>query len=150
MTDDERVRLLDDEHLRLLRIGYLVSGFANLLWVFFPLIYVAIGIMIFFIGLFSRNHGGDDAAPAFVGLIFAGIGGTIAVIIACMAALKLFTAKALRTRTHRVLCLVTAGISCLAIPYGTLLGIFTFMVLQRPTVIAQFEAPVTPAPPAAR
>jgi hypothetical protein len=38
-----------------------------------------------------------------------------------------------------MLCMVTAGISCLGIPYGTVLGIFTFLVLSRPSAIALFD-----------
>jgi hypothetical protein len=34
---------------------------------------------------------------------------------------------------------VTAAISCLEVPYGTLLGVLTFMVMARPSVRALFD-----------
>jgi hypothetical protein len=39
-----------------------------------------------------------------------------------------------------------AALSCLAIPYGTVLGIFTFMVLQRPAARAIFGQTQAPPP----
>ena len=35
--------------------------------------------------------------------------------------------------------MVIAGISCLFVPYGTILGVFTFIVLQRSSVEKLFE-----------
>lgn len=131
--DDTR-RLIDDEHLRLLRLGYIVSGCTNLLWVFFPLIYVAMGLLI----LFLPGSGGRDHPPREVGLIFAAIGGFLALSMAVVTVLKFLTARAIGRRTSRVLCFITAGIACLALPYGTLLGAATFIVLLRPSVQAQF------------
>ncbi|MGH8225148.1 MAG: hypothetical protein ACRER1_03210 [Gammaproteobacteria bacterium] len=34
---------------------------------------------------------------------------------------------------------MTSGVSCLAIPYGTLLGVFRFIVLGRPSVKTLFD-----------
>jgi hypothetical protein len=34
---------------------------------------------------------------------------------------------------------VVAGISCISIPYGTVLGILTFLVLARPSIRAVFD-----------
>jgi hypothetical protein len=43
---------------------------------------------------------------------------------------------------------VIAGINCIFIPYGTLLGVATFMVLVRPSVQALFAAVPPPLPAA--
>jgi len=41
-------------------------------------------------------------------------------------------------------CLVMAALSCLVVPLGTVLGVFTILVLLRPTVKERFAA-ATPA-----
>jgi len=135
--DIDQQKILDEEHLRLLRIGYLIAGAFNALWAFFPLIYVAMGIFIMTIGSIAP-HGRNEPGAQFFGLFFAIIGTAVSLLIAAVAVLKLLTAKALRERKSRTLCLVTAAISCLAIPYGTALGVATFLLLSRPSVREQF------------
>lgn len=136
---DETRRLIDDEHLRLLRLGYIVSGCTNVLWVFFPLMYVAMGLFILFL-----PEAGGGRPPREVGIIFAAIGSVFSLSMAVLTILKFLTARAIGRRSSRVLCFITAAIICLALPYGTLLGVATFMVLQRPSVQAQF-GPRVPA-----
>ncbi len=54
----------------------------------------------------------------------------------------------LSKRQHYTFCLVMAGVECIFIPFGTVLGIFTIIVLARPVVKALFEPgePVEPVP----
>jgi hypothetical protein len=40
----------------------------------------------------------------------------------------------------RTFCLFVAGLNCINIPLGTVLGIFTLLVLLRPTVAARFQS----------
>jgi hypothetical protein len=133
--DPEQQKLIDDDHLRLLRIGYFIAGGWNLFWAFFPLIYVAFGATFFFAG-FPREASGPD--PRTFGIILVAVGSIVSLLMATLAVMKLMTAKALRLRKSRTLCLVTAGLSCLAVPYGTALGVATFVLLSRPSVHAQF------------
>ncbi len=63
-----------------------------------------------------------------------------------MAALKFYTAVCLKQRKSRTFCLVVAAISCLEVPYGTILGVFTFLVLERPSVARLFGANPLPRP----
>ena len=57
-----------------------------------------------------------------------------------MAVLKFVTALRIKHRRSRIFCMVIAGITCLGIPYGTLLGVSTFIVLERPTVKQLFAS----------
>ncbi len=50
----------------------------------------------------------------------------------------------LRRYRNRVFIFIVAGLSCLSMPYGTVLGIFTFVVLRRP-VAEQLFAGGTPS-----
>ncbi len=65
--------------------------------------------------------------------------GVIAVIQLGSAALSFFCARFLKERRNRTFCQVVAALALLSIPLGTALGIFTLVVLARPTVQAAFD-----------
>ncbi|MDZ4816523.1 MAG: hypothetical protein SGI71_09690 [Verrucomicrobiota bacterium] len=52
---------------------------------------------------------------------------------------NLMTGLFLRMRRYRTFCLVSAAISCIHLPFGTVLGIFSLMVLLRPSVKKIFD-----------
>jgi hypothetical protein len=139
MNDAERQRILDEEHLKLLRIGYIVAGVVNCLFSVFPLIYVAMGIYIASMGRTIQRRS-DAPDPAFMGLIFIIIGLAASFIAVGAGVLKLVAASAIKKRRSRPLVLVAAAVSCLSLPYGTVLGIFTFMVLSRQSVARLFDS----------
>jgi len=128
--------MIDEEHLRLLRIGYFIAAGTNAFWIFFPLIYVAMGL--FFFSRFPQKPG--EPNPADIGLLFAGIGGAVALGMAVLTTLKFLTARALGQRRSKTLCFVTAAITCFGMPWGTALGVLTFLVLSRPSIAARFDA----------
>ena len=125
--------LIDDEHLRLLRIGYFISAGQTAIFIPFGLVYAVMGVVI------AKFPGGGPPAPPFMSWFFGIFGAVFAGLAAVAALLKLITAIRLKERRSRVLCLVTAGFSCLEIPYGTALGLMTFIVLARPNVKQQFD-----------
>ena len=125
----------DKEHLRLLSIFHYIVGALTALFSCFPLIHIAIGIAILAGALEDK-----DAPPEFIGwflVIFPGLimlcGWTLAVCI-LVAGSKL---ARYRARTY---CLVIAGIECIFMPFGTVLGVFTIIVLMRDSVRELFEA----------
>lgn len=148
MSDDERQAMLDHEHLRLLRLGYLISGGANAVMALFPLIHVTVGLTIL-LGGFPGAMGTNGPPDArFMGLMFVVIGAMLSSMFAVYGALKLMAARRLRERRSKTFCLIVAGISCFGIPYGTALGALTMIVLARPSVAALFEGSGSePAPP---
>lgn len=128
--------IIDNEHLKLLRFGYLISGAWNVLFVFFPLLYVAMGV---FLITASSQNAMDETPPREVGLMLVVIGCTISAVMAVISTLKLLTARAIGRRTSRMLCLVTAAITSFALPYNTALGVATMLVLSRPSIRQQFD-----------
>ncbi len=46
----------------------------------------------------------------------------------------------MRKRKHRIFSFVVAGVNCLQFPFGTALGIFTFIVLSRVGVKMDYDA----------
>jgi hypothetical protein len=66
-----------------------------------------------------------------------------------MALLNLIVARSLRAKKRRLLILIVAGVNCASVPIGTILGVFTFVVMFRPSVESEFRAnQVLPAPAA--
>ena len=135
----------DTEHLRLLTLFYYVNAGINALFSCFGLLYVVIGALLLASpGAFGKNIEGP---PAFVGYFLTIIGGGFILLGLGFSACLALTGRYLSQRRHRLFCLVIAGINCLFLPYGTLLGVFTFMVLMRPGAQALFLG-APPLPPA--
>jgi hypothetical protein len=57
------------------------------------------------------------------------------VLAGCLIAAGRF----LQLRRNYIFCMVAAGFACLQVPLGTVLGVFTIIVLQRPEVKRMFE-----------
>jgi hypothetical protein len=135
-----RQAIVDEDQLGWLSIMFWVSGGAALLFSLYFLIYVGLGLAIASI----PPTGDASSPPAFFGLIFAGFGLVGFSFLAALGALKILSGFWIRKHKHRVTVMVVAGISCLEIPYGTLLGVLTFVVLGRSSVAALFGSPAVP------
>ena len=152
--DPVRQALADDEHLRLLTIGYYISAGISaaysLLGIFYALMGGMMGLAISHSAVSAAARAGqsNDAAPQIIGGLFALVGVAIFLSLIAIAALKFYVARCLEQRKSRTFCFVIAILSCLGVPYGTVLGIFTILVLERPTVKRLFDANVFPPPSA--
>jgi hypothetical protein len=136
--DRERY-VLDREHVRLLSIAYYVLGVFGALFACIPLIHLGIGSFLMLgPGTWGR---GDEAAAAFtIGAIMAFAASTIVIVGWALAALKVYAGHCLARHKNRTFCFAVAAITCLAIPYGTIVGVLTIAVLARPSVAALFDA----------
>lgn len=127
----------DQEHLRLLKIGYYVlagmTGFFSL----FALLYAGMGGLLASGVLAKSANTKDD--PRVVGLIFLGLGLAFLILGLTMAALYFVAGRSLGQHRRRTFCVVMAGISCFFIPWGTVIGVCTILVLIRPEVKNLFE-----------
>jgi hypothetical protein len=135
----------DIEHLRLLSIfHFVVAGIIGLISLF-PLIHVAIGAAIV-MGLLDDSGTGEQPPP-LIGWLF--IVFPLAMIIIGMAmAICIFVAgRRLGKQTGYQFCLIVAGIECLFMPFGTVLGVFTILVLLRPSVKLLFDVSGSAMPP---
>jgi hypothetical protein len=98
--------------------------------------------MGFFIGTMIKHAPhtpAKGAPPEFVGWLFGAVGISITLLFGTFAALKLRVARCLRLRTSPGFCKAVAIVSCLEIPYGTVLGVLSFIALSRPSVRSEFE-----------
>jgi hypothetical protein len=77
--------------------------------------------------------------PAGMGWFFGIFGAVITLGILAIAALHFMCARWLGLRRNRSFCFVVGCLSCFNVPFGTILGVFTILVLQRSSVQAWFD-----------
>lgn len=132
----------DEEHLRILSVfHYVLAGIAFLVGCL-PFFHLAFG-MALATGTLGGGAGGDEA---LVGCFVMAAAGIFILLAWGYAAALVLAGKFLGEHRHHTFCLVVAGISCIFMPLGTVLGIFTILVLVRPSVKGRFDAPSRPAP----
>ena len=134
----------DKEHLRLLAIlHYVVAGLAAL-FSFFPLLYTTVGAIFIFAARHGTPKPGEEPPPEFIGWIFAMVGSLLFLLGIAIAICILIAGRSLAKRTRYWFALVVACIECLFIPFGTILGVFTIVVLSRESVEALFSTAQAP------
>jgi hypothetical protein len=136
-------RILDDEHLRLLSIFHYLKGGITALFACIPIIHVVLGL-VFIVAPHLLGHG-NDQPPAFLGWLFVILGSFLILFGWAMAALVLIAGRCIGRRKHYTFCFVVACVECLSVPFGTVLGVFTILVLNRPSVKAAFAPRSTSA-----
>lgn len=133
----------DLEHLRLLAVfHYVVGGLAALVSCLF-LFHLGFGLTM----LMNPKALGGEPAPTFVGLFMTVLGSIALVCGWTFAACLVHAGRCLARQRSWTFCAVMAGIACAMMPFGTVLGVFTLIVLLRPSVRARFGMPA--AAPAA-
>lgn len=125
----------DKEHLKLLSIFHYIVGAITALFACFPLIHVAIGIALL-VGAFD----GKDAPPKFAGWIFIIFPGLMILCGWALAVCMFITGSKLAHYRARTYCLVIACIECIFMPFGTVLGVFTIIVLMKDSVKELFAS----------
>ena len=150
-------RKVDADHLKLLSIfSYVSAGLALLGLLFIVFHYMMMHAMFSNPAIWQQNSPGmmrRTAGPPFdvqqffqVFIWFYVAFGTWGV---AMALLNVVSGVFLGAHKHRTFSLIVAGLNCLRVPLGTVLGVFTFVVLLRESVVALYEAKsagVTPPP----
>jgi hypothetical protein len=126
----------DAQHLRYLTIAHYVGAAITALFACFPLIYFSVGLIFLF--NLPTTEGGDPFPVQLFGLMFALIGG-MAMLGWAFAALIFVAGRSLAARKRYTFCFVMAALCCASFPLGTVLGVFTILVLTRPTVKAMFQ-----------
>jgi hypothetical protein len=127
----------DEDQLRLLSIFHFVCAGIAALFACFPIFHLLLGLMLV-LRPDAFGHGRDQP-PAFMGWFIVLFASVFILFGWSFAALVAWAGRCLRRRERYMFCLVVAGIECIFMPFGTVLGIFTIMVLMRPSVKTLFE-----------
>jgi hypothetical protein len=125
----------DDEHLDLLAVFHYIVGGLIGIFACLPLIHLVLGLLM----LFAPAESWDGTPPPrFMGWLFAGVGGIFILVGWTIAIFMIVAGRRLAKRTHYRYCFVMACIACTFMPFGTVLGVFTIVVLMRDSVKASF------------
>lgn len=128
----------DEEHLRLLGIFHYIAGAIMLLGSCIFLIHIFIGVMAL-VAPDQMAEMDGNVPPAWFGWLFIGIGGFFLLSGWALGVCTLLAGRFMRKRTHYTFCVAIGALECLFMPIGTVLGVFSLIVLLRPSVKAVFE-----------
>ena len=139
IPQEQRDRIIDDEHLRLLGLGHYITGglaiaFASLFIFHLAFLLVAAANP----GMFPEAPGAHAPGPGFFAT-FAAVVGLMIVAGWAFGGLTIYAGRCIARRRGRMLTFVMACLNTLFIPVGTVLGVFTLIVLSRPSVKRQYE-----------
>jgi hypothetical protein len=136
-TVDSQV-VIDTEHLKLLSIFHFVAaGFAFMGVAFATFNLVIFQVMFTNPEFWEKSQQGPP--PQQVMAIFHWFLWVFVAWFLVGAVGNLLSGLFLRRRRHRVFSMVVAGLNCVYVPFGTILGIFTFVVLSRESVRRSYQ-----------
>jgi len=126
----------DNENLRLLSVfHYVIAGLAGL-FSLFPIFHIVMGALM----VSGRLGDPNEQAPDRVfGMLFIAMGICMLVLGLAYAVCMALAGRFLDQHRNYVFCLVMAALSCAFFPFGTVLGVFTIIVLQRDSVRTLFD-----------
>jgi hypothetical protein len=126
------------DDLRLLSIfHYILAGMAAL-FSLFPVFHLAVGVAMITGQLTGPRR------EAMFGWVLVAIGSALILSGLAYAVLVALAGRYIGTQRHWIYCMVIAGLSCVFFPLGTVLGVFTLVVLSKPDVRALFQAEAPP------
>ncbi len=126
----------DLQHLKLLSVFYYIIGALIAFLSCFALIYLIVGIV--FVAAPPPSAGGEPPPPA-LGWIFIVLSCGVMLLGWTWAVALMFAGWYLGRCRHYLYCLVLGCSTLLFQPLGTILGVFTIILLIRPNVKRLFE-----------
>jgi hypothetical protein len=130
---------IDVDHLRLLAVFHFVGAGLALLGLAFLALHYVLFTTIFMDPKFMGEQWHGPSPKEFFAILrwFYLIG---AIWFVASGVFNLLSGFCLRTRKLRTFSLIVAGVNCLHMPLGTILGAFTFVVLMRDSVRELYES----------
>ncbi len=132
----------DDEHIKLLSTFHYILGGMGCFFSCFPLIHVGMGLFFIFGGDQFFENGGN-APPDFFGWIFVIMGLLFFLFGQALSISIIISGRFMSRRQKYMFSFVVACISCTLVPFGTILGIFTIIILSRNSVKTQYDQILT-------
>lgn len=137
----------DRQHLKLLgTMHYVYAGLMTLFTVFYTGYFYFIWTMMNTMG--EGGGGSSTEVPSGFGTMFLGIGAFTLISGIINAVCSAIAGRCLSRRAGYWFTFIMAIWECLSVPLGTVLGIFTIIVLLRPSVKVLYglQDPVEPQP----
>lgn len=123
-------------HLRLLSIFHYVFASLGLLAIGFLLLHYYMMSTMMDPAFFAKH---DNPPPEGFFDIFLWMYAIFGAICVIGMTLNVLAGRFLAQRRHWMFCAVVAGLNCLNMPLGTVLGVFTLVVLTRDAVRSGFD-----------
>ncbi len=129
----------DAAQLRLLSVlHYVMAGFTTL-FSLFPVIYLVLGIAVLSgVMPVDSSTASSPGEVQLMGWVFTGLGTVFFLGMLATAGLVGYAGRCLAREQRHTLCMVAAGVCCMFMPLGTLLGVFTLVTLTRTSVRERF------------
>ena len=154
-------QILARERLRLLALGYYIKGAIGAVFISFLLFHFFFLLGFSFMPESAWNPSPKPATtiesvsvspspsprpanhgpPVIMFRVFAGVIGVIILLGWTFGGLTIYAGRCVQKRTHRLFIYVMAALNCPFIPWGTLLGVATFMLMQTPVAQREFGLP---------
>jgi hypothetical protein len=137
MTPEEKHAIVDDEHLRLLALFHYIFGGITVAFALLGVVWAAFVATIFAAFPPVPPGGANEefarqfqAMPAFMMAFF----GIMALMGVVYGVLQIVAGRCISQRRARVFTVIVAIPRLVFIPYGTMLSVFTLLVLERASV----------------
>lgn len=131
----------DEQYVKILAIFHFVVAGISALFACFPILHFVMGLGMLGLSLSAGVSEGpfpEVFIPGFAGLFFTLLAGSMILFgwafAVCVALAGLFLLK----KKRHMFCVVMGGVECTFMPFGTVLGVFTVIMLMRPSVKAMF------------
>jgi hypothetical protein len=136
----------DTEQIKILAIFHFVVAAIAGLFACFPIFHLLMGLSMLTGGFFPAE--GEMPFPfGLFGLMFTIIPAAMIFFGWAFAIALAISGYFLLQKKNYLFCLVMAGVSCVFMPFGTVLGVFTIIVLMRSSVkeLFQYSVPTVQA-----
>jgi hypothetical protein len=128
----------DEEHLRMLSTAHLAVSAIMALCACIPILHLTMGLVMVFSPETMKDKSGHGPPP-FFGWFFVAFAAVFILAGWTLAGLIFASGRAIKNRRRHTFCVVVACLSCMFMPFGTVLGVFDLIVLSRPGVKGLFK-----------
>lgn len=125
------------QNLDLISIFHTVA--AAIIYLKGAMAFVMMGVGMIAVTAVLHEKGPQLEALVPLGLIFFALPMAFLTTSWAVATAVLIAGRRIAKRTHLTYCQIVAGLACLSVPFGTILGICTLILLTRDDVKAQFQ-----------
>jgi len=125
----------ENNHLNILSIFHYVFAGISGISACAPIFHLIMGVSMLFGNFYPEDVGAEMPFPfEMFGLMFTIIPAAIIFIGWIFTIAIAISGYFLSQKRHYLYCLIMAGISCVFMPFGTILGVFTIVVLTKDDV----------------
>ena len=128
----------DNEHLRLLSIFHYVVGGIGCLFSCMTIFHIAIGLTFI---LSPETMTGDEGEtmPAFFGWMFFLMGSGFFILGQVTSIAIIVSGRFVSKRKNYMYSFIVGCVECIFLPFGTVLGVFTIIILSKESVKALYD-----------